>query len=103
MNVMLRSSIIYASEVYYNLKENEIRQLERIEEIFMHQLLKTKKSCPVVQLYLELGHIPVRFDIIKRRLFFLRYIICQDSRSSILKMYQFQLENDHVKIYCCPK
>ena len=32
MNVMLRSSILYASETYYNLKENEIRQLERVEE-----------------------------------------------------------------------
>ena len=32
LNVMLRSSILYASEMYYDLRENEIRQLERIEE-----------------------------------------------------------------------
>ena len=31
LNVMLRSSILYACETYYNLKEIEIRQLERIE------------------------------------------------------------------------
>ena len=31
LNVMLRSSILYASETYYNLKENQMRQLERIE------------------------------------------------------------------------
>ena len=35
MNVMLRSSILWGSESYYNLKEQEIRQLERIEENFM--------------------------------------------------------------------
>ena len=34
LNVMLRSSIFYACETYYNLKETEIRQLERIEEVF---------------------------------------------------------------------
>ena len=35
LNVMLRSSILYACETYYNLKEVELRQLERIEEGFL--------------------------------------------------------------------
>ena len=38
LNVMLRSSILYASETYYNLKEPEIRAIERIEENFLRQL-----------------------------------------------------------------
>ena len=93
LNVMLRSSILYASETYYNLKENQIRQLERIEDNYMRQLLKTKKSCPIAQLYLELGQVPVRFDIIKLRLYFLKYILHQDPGSNVLKMYHLQLEN----------
>ena len=52
------------------MKEQEIRQLERIEESFMRQLLKTKKSCPIHQIYTDLGQVPARFDIIKLRLFF---------------------------------
>ena len=32
LNLMLRSSILYGSETYFNLKENELRALERIEE-----------------------------------------------------------------------
>ena len=51
MNVLLRSSILYASETYYNLTELEMRQIERIEESYMRQLVKTKRSCPVNQLY----------------------------------------------------
>ena len=93
MNVMLRTSILYACETYYHLKENEIRQLERIEENFMRQLLRTKKSCPIMQLYLELGQVPARFDIIKLRLYFLKYILQQAPESSVAKMYQLQLEN----------
>ena len=69
MNVMLRSSILWASESYYNLKEQEMRQIERIEENFMRQLLKTKKSCPINQLYTELGKVPARFDMINSRIF----------------------------------
>ena len=80
-------------ECYYNLKENEIRSLERIEEIFMRQLLKTTKGCPIVQLYLELGHTPVRFAIMKSRLFFLKYIVDQEENSLILKFFNLQLEN----------
>ena len=93
MNVMLRTSILYACETYYHLKENEIRQLERIEENYMRQLLRTKKSCPIMQLYLELGQVPARFDIIKLRLYFLKYILQQAPESSVAKMYQLQLEN----------
>ena len=32
MNSMLRGSILYAADMYYNLKESELRQIERIEE-----------------------------------------------------------------------
>ena len=93
MNIMLRSSILYACETYYNLKENEIRQLERIEENYMRQLLKTKKGCPINQMYWELGQIPARYDIFKIRLFFLKYILSQDENSLILKFFNLQVEN----------
>lgn len=31
MNSILRGSILYASDMYYNMKETELRQIERIE------------------------------------------------------------------------
>ena len=93
LKVMLRSSILYGSETYYNLKEGEIRALERIEEGFMRQLLKTTKGCPIVQMYLDLGHIPARFDIMKLRLFFLKTILDQEKSSLISKFFYLQYEN----------
>ena len=67
MNSMLRGSILYASDMYYNLKENELRQIERIEESFLRKVLNTTKGCPITQLYLEMGQIPARFVIQKMR------------------------------------
>ena len=93
MNIMLRSSILYACETYYNLKENEIRQLERIEESFMRQLLKTKKGCPIYQMYRELAQIPARFDIYKIQLFFLKNILDQEEDCMISKFFHLQVEN----------
>ena len=72
LNVMLRSSILYACETYYNLKETELRQIERMEESFLRQLFKTTKGCPISQLYLEAGHSPARFEIFKMRILFLK-------------------------------
>ena len=92
LNVMLRSSILYASETYYNLKEQELRQLERIEESFMRQVLKTKRGCPIKQMYLELGQAPARFDIFKLRGFFLKYILDQDEQSSVRRVFELQLQ-----------
>ena len=89
---MLRSSILYASETYYGLTEQQIRQIERIEEEFLRKLFKTSKGCPIAQLYLESGHIPARFQIFKNRLLFLKYILEQDSNSLINKFLKLQLE-----------
>ena len=59
----------------------------------MRQLLNTKRGCPIVQLYLELGHTPARFDIVRSRLFFLKYIVDQEEKSLILKFFNLQVKN----------
>ena len=88
---MLR--ILYACETYYNLKETELRQIERIEEGFLRQLFKTTKGCPISQLYLEAGHTPARFEIFKMKILFLKYILNENPDSLIHKVYKLQLEN----------
>ena len=93
LNVILRSSILYACETYYNLTETQIRQLERIEEGFIRKLLKTSTGCPIVQLYLETGHIPARFAIKKARLQFLKSILEESQESLIYKFLELQFQN----------
>ena len=93
MKVFLRSAILYASETYYNLTEVEIRQCERIEESYMRQLLHTKRSCPINQLYFELGQYPARFEIMKKKLLFLKYILEQSEQSTIHRFLFLQIQN----------
>ena len=89
----LRSSIFYACETYYNLKETEIRQLERIEECFLRKLFKTSKGCPISQLYLEAGHTPARYYIKKTRLLFLKCILQENPNSLISRFLSLQFKN----------
>ena len=90
---MLRTSILYACETYYNLKENEIRQLERIEESFLRKMFKTTRGCPLSQLYLESGLAPARFEIKKIRLLFLQYILQESPESQLYRFLQLQIES----------
>ena len=41
---MLRGSILYASETYYNLTEKQLRSIEKIEEEYLRKILKTTKG-----------------------------------------------------------
>ena len=93
MNVMLRSSVLYACETYYDLKESELRQIERIEETYMRKVFNTTRGCPIVQMYLEFSQIPARFEIMKIRLLFLQTILTEDENSMILKFINIQKEH----------
>ena len=90
LNAILRPTILYAADMYYNLKENEVRQLERIEEEFLRKVLKTTRGCPIVQLYFELGQIPARFEVQKMRCLYLKKILDQNEDSQLLKFFKLQ-------------
>ena len=92
LNVILRSSILYACETYYNLTETQVRQLERIEEGFLRKIFKTTTGCPINQLYLESGHVPTRFAIKKARLLFQTNILEEKEDSTIRKFLMLQFE-----------
>ena len=68
---LLRGSILYAAEKYYNLSEKELRKIESIEEDCLRQLLRTGRHCPTALLYLETGWTPTRFQIQTMKLKFL--------------------------------
>ena len=51
LNSLLRSSILYAAEAMYNVKEKELRMLERKEENLLTKLFKTGQGCPIYPIY----------------------------------------------------
>ena len=60
--------------------------LERIEESFLRQTLKTKKGCPIKEIYLKLGLAPSWFDIFKLKKHFLEVYI-RSGRTKFNKKY----------------
>ena len=92
MNSMLRGAILYACDMYYNLKESELRQIERIEEEYMRKVLQTTRGCPITQLYLEMGQYPARFEIQRMRCLYLKNILNENDESLLRKVFNLQLK-----------
>ena len=58
----------------------------------MIKLHKTTSGCPIVQIYLEVGQYPARFEIMRIKLLFLKTILNEDEDSLIFKFLKLQLE-----------
>ena len=90
---LLRSSLLYAAETYYNLIESDFRLIESKEEECLKKLIQTGSKCPGAMLYLEFGVLPARFKIKIMMLIFLHYILLENKQSLISRFFQAQLDN----------
>ena len=90
---LLRSSLLYAGETYYNLPERNLRMLEDLEEDCLRKVLKTGRNCSRSLLYLETGVIPARFQIKIMTLNFLQYILQQNTKSFMHRFFFAQCKN----------
>lgn len=89
---LLRGSLLYATESMVNLKENDVKLLERAEEATLRDLLGTELSAPRHLLYLELGILPARFVIKQRKIMHLKHILLQDENSLMKKVFNAQIK-----------
>ena len=65
----------------YDIKENALRQTERIEEELLRKLFKTRQESPFNQKYFEIGHIPAKFAKARVKIVILIYILAPKENS----------------------
>ena len=93
LNSVLRGSILYGAESMLNIKEDEYRKIEQIEEEQMRLLFSTDRSCSIHLLYLEAGQIPGRYQVKRMILNYLHYILQQPKNSLLSMMLMAQRDN----------
>ena len=57
---MLLNGILYNSEIWYNLKEEEIKKLSEVDEYLLRCILGVPSKTPSEALFLESGCIPIK-------------------------------------------
>ena len=90
---LLVSSMLSNSESWYNVSKAELELLETIDVQFLRSILRAPKSTPKEMLFLELGCVPFRELIKKRRISFLHYILNENQDSMMYTFLQSQLKN----------
>ena len=90
---LLLSSLLLNSEAWTNLTETNIKGLEQTDEILLSKILESDSNTSNVFKYLELGIYPVRFEIIKRKILFLQYILQQKESSMVSMVFKATCEN----------
>ena len=90
---LLLSSLLLNSEAWTNLSESNIRALEQTDEMLLSKILESEANTSNVFKYLELGIYPVRFEIIKRKIIFLQYILQQKESTMVKVVFTATSEN----------
>ena len=68
------SSMLLNSEAWVNYSESDVRILEQCDDMLITKILECDGKGSNALKYLDLGVIPIRFEIMKRKLGFLQYI-----------------------------
>ena len=87
------SSLLLNSEAWVNLTEQDIRKLKQTDEILLSKILDCEANTNNTFKYLELGVAPLRFEVMKRNVLFLQYILQQKKDSMIYKVFEAPLKN----------
>ena len=95
---LLSSSMLCNSETWYNVTKAELNLLETIDVMLLRRILRAPKSTPKEMLFLELGCLPYKEMIQKRRLMFLHYILHEDPSSTVHKFFEAQMKTPRIKI-----
>jgi hypothetical protein len=90
---LLVSSILLNSEAWVNLTDKDIRGLEQTDEILLSRITDCEANTSNTFKYLELGIMPLRFEIMKRKIIFLQYVLKQEKSSMVYKVFEATCEN----------
>ena len=93
---ILLGGLLPNAETWTNITEANIAKLTMPDTMLQRSLLSTSGNPSKVFMCLELGIIPVKFVLMKKRMTFLNYILNESITSTIRQVYE-ELKNDSRK------
>ena len=79
--------LIYNCEAWSNVTDKEISFFQDAQLNFLCRVMEVPRSTPTAGVYLELGILPIRYEIEIRQLLYLRKILMKDVNDPVLKIY----------------
>ena len=94
---LLLGGLLTNAESWINISKRDIEQLEKPDTILQKKALSTVGNPSKAFTMLELGLIPVRYILMKKRMLFLQYILKEDKDSMIYNVFKALNEDSRKK------
>ena len=84
--------LIYNCEAWSNLTPKDYLTLQAPQLTYLWNILEVSKATPIAAMYLELGILPVRYEIEMRQLLFLKHLLDKKHVDPCLRTYTEMLK-----------
>ena len=91
---MFLNAILTNADIWYNLKNSEVEELEELDRCLLRKIFNVKISCPKEALFLESGVTPIGVIVKSRRLNYLNYLVKEDQSSMLSKFFYAQWNHE---------
>ena len=82
------SSVIFNSQAWRNITEKDLAQLQNVQLRLLRKITNAPPSISKSFIFLELGVLPIRYEIHKRQITFLHHIINLNPNDPVHALYQ---------------
>ena len=90
-DAVLKCKLLLNSEVWHGLNANQVNKLEDIYKTFLRIILNSHAKVGTECLFFKVWKMPLKYEIILRRLMYLWKILHVDKSELIFRVYQSQL------------
>lgn len=88
---MLINGILYKSEAWQNISEDEYKQLEEVDNNLLRKIFKAHSKTSTSFLHLESGTLPIRFVVASRRLLYYFNILTRADSELVKRVLKAQM------------
>ena len=91
-NSLFLSTVLYNSQSWSVLTNTEIHELKTCQMRLLKRIVKAPKAAPNAIVLLELGVLPLEFEIYSKKLMFLQHILKLNENDPVRKVYEEQMK-----------
>ena len=84
------STMLFNSQTWSNIRKKDIDDLHRVQSKFLKKVIGVPSSTCNSFIYLELGVLPIEYEVHKRQLTYLQRILQLDEEDPVRKVFDFQ-------------
>ena len=86
------STMLFNSQTWSNLRQKDIDSLRKLQLKYLKRILGVASSTANAFIFLELGVLPIEFEIEKRQLMFLHRILQLEPTDPVLRLFKEQVK-----------